>query len=53
MYGWKEKQYEKIDGWLLTYLLVLTCGCSAAFNWKPGPHAVSTIVKCLQSPGCC
>ena len=34
------------------YLLV-TCGCSAASNWKPGPHAVSTIVKCLQSPGCC
>ena len=32
---------------------LLTCGCSAASNWKPGPHAVSTIVKCLQSPGCC
>ena len=39
---------------VLIYLLViLTCGCSAASNWKPGPHAVSTIVKCLQSPGCC
>ena len=34
-------------------LLVVTCGCSAASNWKPGPHAVSTIVKCFQSPGCC
>ena len=33
--------------------LLLTYGCSAASNWKPGPHAVSTIVKCLQSPGCC
>ena len=31
---------------------ILTCDCSAASNWKPGPHAVSTIVKCLQSPGC-
>ena len=37
----------------VTYLLVVTCGCSAASNWKPGPHAVSTIVKCIQSPGCC
>ena len=36
------------------YLLTCdTCGSSAASNWKPGPHAVSTIVKCLQSPGCC
>ena len=35
----------------VTYLCY--CGCSAASNWKPGPHAVSTIVKCLQSPGCC
>ena len=34
-------------------LTCVTCGCSAASNWKPGPHAVSTIVKCLQSPGCC
>ena len=24
----------------------------AASNWQPGPHAMSTIVKCLQSPGC-
>ena len=31
----------------------VTCGCSAASNLHPGPHAVSTIVKCLQSPGCC
>ena len=31
----------------------VTCGCSAASNWQPGPHEVSTIVKCLQSPGCC
>ena len=30
---------------LLTYV---TCGCSAASNWQPGPYAVSTIVKCLQ-----
>ena len=22
----------------------LTSGCSAASNWQPGPHAVSTIV---------
>ena len=27
---------------------LLTCGCSATSNWKPGPHAVSTIVKYLQ-----
>ena len=24
---------------------LLTCGCSAASTWKPGPHTVSTIVK--------
>ena len=34
-------------------LTCVTCGCSAASNWKPGPHAVSTIVTCLQSPDCC
>ena len=28
-------------------MCVYACGCSAASNWKPGPHAVSTIVKCL------
>ena len=25
---------------LLTYYI--TCGCSAASNWQPGPHAMST-----------
>ena len=39
--------------WVGGLLTCVTCGCSAASNWKPGPHAVSTIVKCLQSPGCC
>ena len=37
----------------LSLLVLLTWVCSAASNWKPGPHAVSTIVKCLQSPGYC
>ena len=31
----------------VTAMILLTSGCSAASNWKPGPHAVSTIVKCL------
>ena len=47
--GWLDVQ-KKRDGWVLT---CDTCGCSAASNWKPGPHAVYTIIKCLQSPGCC
>ena len=36
----------------VTYLLVLLVVCSAVSNWKPGPHAVSTIVKwLLLNPG--
>ena len=47
--GWLDVQ-KNIDEWVRT---CDTCGSSAASNWKLGPHAVSTIVKCLQSPGCC
>ena len=28
-------------------------GCSAASNWQPGPHAVSTIVCSSWNPSCC
>ena len=35
------------------YLLLVTSGCSAASNWQPGPHAVSTIVCSSWNPGCC
>ena len=34
-------------------LLLVTSGCSAASNWQPGPHAVSTIVCSSWNPGCC
>ena len=34
-------------------LILLTTGCSAASNWQPGPHAVSTIVCSSWSPSCC
>ena len=47
--GWLDVQ-KKRDGWVLT---CDTCSCSAASNWKPGPHAVSTIIQCIQSTGCC
>ena len=36
---------------ITSYLLI--SGCSSAFNWQPGHHAVSTIVCSCQSPGCC
>ena len=32
---------------------LLTSGCSAASNWQPGPHAVSTIVCSSWNPSCC
>ena len=35
------------------YLLLVTSGCSAASNWQPGPHAVSTIVCSSWNPSCC
>ena len=34
---------------IIVFFISHTCGCSAASNWKPGPHALSTIVKCLPS----
>ena len=43
----------KIAKHTVTYLLLVTSGCSAASNWQPGPHAVSTIVCSSWNPGCC
>ena len=55
-YSHRRREFSWLGGGGAVGYLLLTCdtyGCSAASNWKPGPHAVSTIVKCLQSPGCC
>ena len=38
---------------LITSGYLLTSGCSAASNWQPGPHAVSTIVCSSWNPRCC